>query len=487
MRLGRTLLPILLFLFLIAIPLYAIGNRAFAPTALGFHIHPLLKPTLLFTIIQASLSLGVSLILGIFAGVFLSRHDSPYIRGLLFASFSLPSLAIVGLGMAFARRTEYGLLPIVLAHAYLNAPWIALAVMEASASFPKTWLEAARSLGGNRWVVFFQLFLPWTATRVALAAAQVFAFCVMSFSIVLLLGGGPTSSTLETEIFSQVRGGGLDLAGAAQFAITQILLAALPLIMASQVRMPRAEAIEVTHSSPSTSIPAKVAVTLWFALPLIAMVFGLSPKTILGELGKFFQDVDFWSAFLVTSLIAAGSALAALLVALPFAVTQVGWVRSLGVIPAGMSPLVLCLAFLLAYSFFDGSVTAIILLHSVLLLPLGIRFLLPVFQDSHMPARKNLVLAARTLGADEWTSWKKMEWPIWRHAISDFLRIAWVWSFADLAVLSFFSSENLTTIPVLISRLMSRYEFEAASALLFLVALLSASILIVGRGKRCPS
>lgn len=500
MRFGRTFLPISIFFFLIAVPIYAIGYRAFSATALGFQLHPLLKPTLVFTVLQASLSLGVSLFLGVIAGIFLSRHDSPTIRGLLFASFSLPSLAIVGLGMGFAKHTEYGLAPIVFAHAYLNTPWIALAVMEALATFPKSWREAARSLGSSRWVIFFRLYLPWSGTRVVLACAQVFAFCVMSFSIVLLLGGGPSSGTLETEIFAQVRGGGLDLAGAAQFAITQILLAGLPLILASQVRMPGTEAVDAMkgpktdqlRKSVTASLPAVSLTALWFLFPLIPMVFNLSPKMFWGQLGGFLLNPDFRAAFKVSSLIAFGSAFMALLISLPFAVTRAPWIRSLGAVPAGVSPLVLCLGFLIAYSSgkfawidpFSGSVTAIILLHGVLLLPLGIRFFLPVFQDSHLLVRKNAVLAARTLGASAWVSWKRMEGPIWRRAISDFLRIAWVWSFADLAVLSFFGSENLTTIPVLISRLMSRYEFEAASSLLFLVALLSGSILIVGRGKR---
>lgn len=496
MRIGRTLLPIFFFITLIAVPVWAIGDRAFGTSVLGFQLHPLLRPTLIFTVTQAGLSLCAALILGLLGGLLLSRYDSPVIRGLLFASFSLPSLAVVGLGMSVAKRTEFGLLPIVFAHAYLNAPWIALAVMDGVSTFPKSWTESARSLGSSRSAIFYRLILPWISPRVALAAAQVFAFCAMSFTLVFLLGGGPASGTLETEIYSQVRGGGLDLAGAAQFAITQILLVALPLILAAQVRIPGGGAVDVSGShlreTGKRSRFATGGVALWFLIPLLGLTLGSSPLALLGQLLKLFQDSEFRSAFLMTSLIAFGSAIAAAGIALTFIFTRYGWVRSLGAIPAGISPLVLCLGFFIAYSTgrfawidpFEGSVPAIILLHSVLLLPLGLRFLLPVAQESEQVGRKNLVLAARTLGASRWVSWWRIEGPIWRRAVSDFLRIAWVWSFADLAVLSFFGSERLTTIPVLISRMMSRYEFESASALLFLVALLSGSILTLGRGKK---
>lgn len=494
MRIGRNVLSIFFFIVLIAVPLYAIGSRAFGVNVLGFHLHPLLRPTLVFTITQAALSLAASLVIGLTAGMLLFRRDSSLIRGLLFAAFSLPSLAVVGMGISFAKRTEFGLAPIVFAHAYLNAPWIALAVMDALATFPRPWLEAARSLGSSRATLFFRFTLPWIAPRVVLASAQVFSFCVMSFTIVFLLGGGPASGTLETEIYSQVRGAGLDLAGAAQFAITQILLAAIPLILASGKRVHGEGAVDVS-AGPLRSNPSGVAtffVFLWFVLPLIGMVMGQSPIVLAGHLLTFFRDPEFLKAFGLTSWIAAGSAVSALAISLPFALTRVGWIRALGTIPTGMSPLVLCLGFLIAYSSgrfawidpFEGSVLAIILLHAVLLLPLGLRFLLPVVRDSEQAGRRNLVLAARTLGASEWVSWWRIEGPIWRRAVSDFMRIAWVWSFADLAVLSFFGSEHLTTLPVLISRMMSRYEFEAASALLFFVALLSGSILIGGRGKK---
>ncbi len=501
MRIIRNLIALVLFFFLIAIPLAVLGDRAFGTTELGFHLHPLLRPTLLFTVIQATLSLVASLILGGVVGVLLTRYDSPRLRGLLFASFSLPALAIVGLGFKVARLTEFGMTPIVFAHTYLNAPWIALAVIEARASFPKAWEESARSLGANPATRFFRLELPWVAPRVALAAAQVFALCVMSFTLVFLLGGGPASGTLETEIYSQVKGAGLDLSGASQFAVVQILLSALPLALASMVMVPGADLIDTSLSSseseanPSTlktnKLPIK-AVGIYYALPLFGLLVGISPRNFINQLSVFFTSVEFWSALGLTALIALGSSLAAVLISLPFVTAKSKWLRSIAAFPLGISPLVLSLGFLLAYSKgvaawidpFEGSVTAMILLHGVMLLPLSIRFLLPVVNAAEYPARKNLLFAARTLGATPTQAWIKTEGPFWVRAVNDFSRIAFIWSFADLAVLSFFGSEKLVTIPLIISRLYSRYEFDAASVLLFLVALLSVFILMIGRGRK---
>ncbi len=449
---------------------------------------------------QASLSLLVSLVLGLVGGLALAPFDTPRIRGLLFASFSLPSLALVGVGMVYARHFEYGLGAIVFAHAYFNAPWIALSVIDAVSTFPRPWAEAARSLGGNRRALFFRLTLPWISPRVALAATQVFAFSVMSFTLVLLLGGGPTSGTLETEIYAQVRGSGLDIPGAAQFAVTQILLAALPLTLATLVRMPGADSVDLSVAHiPSVRGPragksskfTTILVFLWFLIPLLTLLAGNSPVGILRTLATLLRESEVRSAFLLTAGIATLSAAASLFLCLPFVSSNHRWIRSLGIFPSGVSPLVLCLGFFIAYATgrfawidpFEGSIFAMVLIHSVLLLPIGIRILLPVRIESEQPARKNLVLAARTLGATARIAWWRVESPIWKRAASDFFRIAWVWSFADLAVLSFFGSERLVTVPVLISRMMSRYEFQSASALLFLVAVLSSSVLIGGRGR----
>lgn len=502
MKLARRITLFLLCLaicfFLLFIPLAMIAKRGFFG-AEPFRLSPLLWPVLKFTVFQASLSVGTSLVLGGAYGFFFARTASVRCRGILLSVFSLPSLTIVGGSFALAQflGASFGLPLVIAAHAFLNAPWIALAVIESVETFPSQWTLSARSLGADSRQVFWKLILPWVSVRLGMASAQVFAFCVMSFAIVLLLGGGPPVSTLETEIYAQVRGGGLALSGAAQFAFAQLLLAGLPLFIVSFVR--RKQRIKskrvmdtVSHSRPSepAGAGATIVASIWLALPILVLVLGFlgQPEFFKGDLWRAIrQDGELRSALTLSFGLAAATAFTALLFA--FAFIRAPFLAS---IPIGLSPLVLCLGFFLAYSgglfqFFDpfeGSRVAIVLLEAVLLVPFGLRFFQPIQEESVQASRRDLLWAARSLGATASASWWKLEWPHYRKAVGDFLRLAFVWSFMDVAIASFFSSEDFVTLPVWIAMKMSRYEFLSSQVVLFGASLFSILILLSGRRSR---
>ncbi|MBC7384731.1 MAG: iron ABC transporter permease, partial [Cryobacterium sp.] len=433
---------VLIIGFLI-LPLFAIFSRTGG--VLHGSLSPILVPVLLVTLKQASFSCFASLAL---AGLFCSavRNSTPLLNRLLLGIFSLPSMVLVGLFMVLAKRfnLEFGFSLVVGAHAYLNTPWIALAVFEARKNFPSEWELSGRSLGASRGQIFFKLKLPWYASRVGVATAQVFAFCVMSFTIVLLLGGGPPMSTLETEIFAQIRGGGLNVSEAAQFAVTELLLVALPLVIVSRLRMKGSQAIAETNIRASAlpvnlnhRIDASVGtlvVLLWLAAPLMVLGAGVFSDGI--PTGEIF-GLEFVRALGTSFLIATLSSVCALIFALlifasPGGVRFREVVKLFSILPLGMGALTLSLGFLLAYSLapftfldpFSGNFTVILFLHAVLLLPLGYRFLVPVVSEGESIGRRNARFAARSLGGGFFTAFRRVEWPYYRKGVSDFLRLA---------------------------------------------------------------
>lgn len=494
----------MIFLFVMGFPLAAVLQRGFFAGEV-FHFSSLLVPVIFFSLLQASLSLLASLVLGGAFGFVFAREADSRLKGLLLSVFSLPGLSVVGGALALSQLFgfSFGLPLVVATHAYLNAPWIALAVIDARQTFPKSWGTNARSLGATPRQVFWKLFLPWTFTRVLMAGAQVFAFCLMSFAIVLLLGGGPPVSTLETEIYAQVRGGGLALETAAQFAAAQLLLAGLPLFFVSLYRARNHAAIDTTvrgDAAPNVGHAGKWIARVWLGVPLLTLAIGVINR---GEVfhSEFWSvvvhDPSFHSALLLSLVLSTGSAVTALIFSWLFAFSSMqGWsgklLRFLAAIPIGVSPLVLGLGILLVYSTgpfevfdaFEGSRTAIILLQSMLLIPFGLRFFQPLQEESSQAARRDLRLAARSLGASARASWWKLEWPQYRNTVGDFFRLAWVWSFMDLAIASFFGSEDLVTLPLWISQQMARYQFAVAETVLFAMTLLSVGVLIFGRRGR---
>jgi thiamine transport system permease protein len=503
----RAVLPSTVFVALIGIPLFMV----FARSGLGegsFRLHPALGAVTLFTLKQAATSLAVALVLGAAFGGFSPLAESPRLKRILLSIFSLPSLSVAGglLALSHAMGGAPGLGWIIAAHAYLNAPWIALAVIEAREAFPVEWNEAARSLGAGKRVVFTRFFLPWVSERLLVASAQVFSFCAMSFAIVFLLGGGPPASTLETEIFILVRGSGVALGDAAQFALAQLLLAGVPLFFAAQYRFKNRRTVDRSERADRSggkrmgwSVYSLLAV-LFLAFPLFSLGFSAfsDPQTWTGEFwAGIARDPDF-SAALMTSASIAGLTMAVSLLLSSLFVFSGGaksgrLLAGLSGVPSGMSPFVLCLGFFLAYSSggwidvidpFEGSRTAIVLIQSVLLLPFGTRFLLPIREEARELSRRRLRFMARSLGAGRWRSWVEVDWPRIREGVVPFLRMAGAWSFMDVTVASFFASEELFTLPVWLARKLTRYEFAVSQSVLFLVTAFLVIVFLSGIGEK---
>ncbi len=492
----KSLLPITAFLFLIGIPLAEVLRRAILggsrlPESFGEHLFAAGG----FTAYQSALSTLCAFLVGVPLGIFYSRRWHPAIRGFATASFALPTIVTVGaVGLILRDSTyRYGLPAVVFAHAFLNAPWIALATSDGIRSLPRDWVLAARSLGASPNRVFLRIEAPWVARRIALAVTQVFGLCVMSFAIVLLLGGGPPVTTLETEIYASVRGSGLELSQAALFAGAQILLAGSPLALILWMRARNASVLsfersrEWAHTRSGRAWHFGIAVAfVWFAIPGIALFRGLPAGHAFEKLATVFRDEEWRLAVRTSFRIALSSAAFACGLGVVFIRGSGGaTVRVLAAVPAGVSPLVLCLGFFLAYSRwidpFEGSELAMICVQAALFLPLTLRILLPLLEEGRSGWRKNLVEAARSLGATPTQAWWKLEWPRWAEAFRHLFRLVFVWSFADVAAASFFGSEKLSTVGVTLLRWVGQYRFEDMNAALFWIYLLSAVALISRR------
>lgn len=126
-RVAAIVGSLLLFFVLVGIPLAHIFSR------MDFRSPPRdLFAISSFSVLQAGLSVLGSLVIGVPLGFYYSGAWTPPLRGLLFAAFSMPSLLVIG-GVNFVLRgtsLRFSLAAVILAHVFLNAPWIALATAE---------------------------------------------------------------------------------------------------------------------------------------------------------------------------------------------------------------------------------------------------------------------------------------------------------------------------------------------------------------------
>jgi thiamine transport system permease protein len=404
--------------------------------------------------------------------------------------FGVPTLAAIAAwaGILHGSSLAYSLEAVLLVHVFFNVPWVALSVAQASGSVPRTWDDAARSLGAGLFHRFRMVWWPVLGPAWLGAVIQVFGFCSGSFAIVLLLGGGPPVETLETAIHSSVRGGVLDLGLAARIAVWQLLLSLLPWLVVQawfrEVKV-RAPVLRPDQGARWASLFAA-----FWVLPYV---------WFLKDLGPGLSEPGLWKsmgpALLFSLSLAAISSLLSVLWAAAAVVALSGraaWLEGLMLLPAGVSTLTLCMGFWLAYSGwidpFDGSVTALVVIQTVIYFPIVLRGFLPLARVR----QESLWQVARSHGANPWQAFWSVEWPRWRMPVWSSLSLVASASLGDVAAVTFFGSSSLTTASALISRWMGMYQFDRAYALAGVLMMVSLGLSlgpwrISGRERNLPA
>ncbi|MGK5089573.1 ABC transporter permease subunit, partial [Bdellovibrionota bacterium FG-2] len=388
-------------------------------------------------------------------------------------------LAQMGLHLDLAYRFE----ALILAHVFFNLPWVAFWISKASAEVPQNELDAAETLGTS--AVYCFCFVIWPRIKWVFASAtlQVFMLCVMSFALVLVLGGGPPVQTLETALYSRMRYGSVDLNGAMACALWQLAITAVPWIVLLSLKR-RAGESAVTNPNRGRSFSRQsrfqevlfFALALFFVVPYLAVFSGLKWPSQIDEIQS-----PLWISLQLALGTAAGSCVVALLAVLSVLFFQPCWrgrvstfLTVLYNLPSSFSVLVLGLGVWIAYSIwmdpFEGSLLAMLLLQVTLFAPIAFRVFWPIAHQT----QHQLLDAAQSLGASPLVAFRFVEFPRWRGPLLSAFAMVAAAALGEVAAVSLFYSEKLVPLPLVISRWMGQYRFEEAqfvSALLLLVSM----------------
>ncbi|MGD8584833.1 MAG: ABC transporter permease subunit, partial [Chloroflexota bacterium] len=178
-----------------------------------------------FTFWQAALSTLLTLVMGLPAAYLFASYDFPgkaLLRALVTVPFVLPTVvvavsfrALLGptgpvnslLVSAFDLRQaplqlEQTLAIILLAHIYYNMAVVIRLVGGFWANLNPRGTEAARVLGASPSRAFVEVTLPLLRPPLIGASILIYLFTFTSFGVILILGG-PSFSTIETEIYRQ--------------------------------------------------------------------------------------------------------------------------------------------------------------------------------------------------------------------------------------------------------------------------------------------
>jgi len=458
-----------------------------------------------FTFYQAGLSTLLTLALGLPGAYLLARYSfrgQHLLRALTAVPFVLPTLVVaagfnallgprgwanLGLMAAFGLAAPpiqfiNTLGAILIAHVFYNTTIVLRLVGDFWSHLDPRLPAAARVLGARPVQAFWHVTLPLLAPAIAAAALLVFIFDFTSFGVILVLGG-PTFATIETEIYRQTVYI-FNLPVAAVLALLQILFTlALTLTytrLANRLTVPQTLRPEGITRRRLRSVRQRLGAGLLvgvLALLLVAPLAALALRSVASvEAGGL--TLDYYrelavnrtnSLFYVPPLAAVGNSLliASATVVLALALgAPTAWalarsrsrplaaLDSLLMLPLGTSAVTLGLGFIVALNRppldLRASPLLLPLAHTLVALPFVVRSLTPALRS----IRPRLRQAAAVLGAPPARVWREVDLPLAGRALLVGAAFAFTISLGEFGATAVIARPEHPTVPIAIFRLL---------------------------------
>ena len=476
-----------------------------------------LRRVALFTVWQALLSTLLSVGIAVPVARALARRQRFLGREWLIRLLGLPLViptivAVFGIVVVYGRagwmndlaaavglprwQHLYGLPGILIAHVFFNLPLAIRLVLPLWATVPgETW-RLAGQLGmgpGPIWRL-----IEWPLLRQALpgVAGLIFMLCFTSFAVVLTLGGGPATTTIEVAIYQALRFD-FDLGRATLLALLELGCCALLVGLGQSLAKPMASEATPGRSYPrtdSSSVIGRVgdgvligATAVIITLPLAATLHaGLS-----GPLVQVLSDERLWRSASLSLVIALSAASLSLLG---------GWnlllmsrelslrrrrpwsahgVELCGSVVIVVPPLVLGTGFFIALSplanVFALGPVLVVIVNALMGLPYVIRVLGPRLMQ--VAVHHDRLCAS--LGIRGWHRLRWVEWPLLRRPVGLALALCAALSTGDLGVIALFGTQDTTTLPLLLYQRMSSYQMDQAAVTALVLVMMCLGLFVI--------
>jgi thiamine transport system permease protein len=465
-----------------------------------------------FTVWQAAASTVLTLAIGLPAAYALSRfrfRGAAAVRALVVVPFVLPTLVVGSAFLALGVEPSVG--AILLAHVFFNYAVVVRTVGGMWAHLDPHQEEAARVLGASRLRAFATVTVPALRPAIAAAAAIVFLFTFTSFGVVLVLGG-PTNATLETEIYRQTAQL-LDLQTAAALSIVQLVAVLVLLVVTERLQGRRHVALRLRATRDTVRRPRTrgeraflganlVVATVLLGGPMLLLVarafdtptgFSLSHFRALGTLRAssvlfvppeeaIGNSLSYAAVATVLALVVGGLAAFAMV-----RTRRAGAIDAALTVPLGVSAVTIGFGFLIALDEppLDLRTEWILvpIAQALVAIPFVVRLTTPVLRSIDPRLRE----AAAMLGASPRRVWREIDLPIAARALAVAAGFAFAIALGEFGATVFLARPDRPTLPVVIYRLLGQpgaTSFGAAmAASTILLVLAAVSVLVVDRAR----
>ncbi len=462
-----------------------------------------------FSLLQAGASTLLSVAPAILVARALARRPNlpgrRLLLGLMGVPLVVPSIvAVLGVVAVFGAdgwmplgRGLYGLQGILIAHVFFNLPLAARLMVPSLEQVPAAQWRLARQLNFSPWQAFRHV--EWPALRGALpgAALMVFMLCLTSFAVVLTLGGGPRSTTLEVAIYQSLRFD-FDPGRAVVLALVQLALCAILALAAARFTLHRAS--EIDSGGIATVVDNPTARALDGASIVAALlVVGTVLAAIVvdgagGPVAEVLATASLWRSLALSAFIALGATTLS---------TAAGWLiaasaarlasarrgrladllETTGAVVYVVPPLVIGTGyFLLLHGHIDLdriTVAVVIAVNALTGLPFVIRSLAPAMRQREAEYGR-LCLSLGMVGRDRF---RVVDFPLLRRPLGLSAALVAALSFGDLGVVALFAGAGQATLPLLLYQYLSAYRVDEAAVVA--VVLLAGCLALFVLLERC--
>ena len=520
-------LPALIITFLIfLLPLFSVLGRAFinGPEAVINTFRDAYTWRLLaFTVWESLLSAVISVGLAIPFSVFFSKYSFFGRKAILTASdvaFALPAiLCVLGFVIFYGNNgilnnilvslhiTEekikflYSFPSVIMAHVYLNFPVAFSLITSALVGMDEKEEMASKLLGKSNFYTFIKITIPKVKGTIISAFILIFLFCFPSFLIVMSLGGSPKYYTIEAEIYRRTYTDVNTVSSSSLALFSFIIMSLLLLVLGygrEEKKASRSKRMikKARGWKKLEAFALSLMITLFLAPPLLSIIY----RAFFTKDGTF--TLKAWLDIASSSPTGAGTGLNAifnsllialvssfLAVSLSTAISISAVRRKSRIIPlltslpmaAGSVSLGLGFAFLstrLPYKSIYISYILVILAHLVVVMPFTVRTIMP--GAKRIP--DTLTLASMCLGKGCYSSYRKVEKPMLKSYRRRAFAFAFALSLGEVNATMALAEGKVTTLPILIYKMINQYNYQGASALA--IILLTTAIIVFAIGEK---
>ncbi len=375
------------------------------------------------------------------------------VPGMAYALFVLLILRWLGVESPYSMRS------VLLAWTLAGVLYLSAGISEGIRDLGFRSKEALRTLGAGPVRAFLHHEFRGTLPVQTALLLQQFWFFLTSFSLVMILSGGPPFETIEVAIYSAVRLGQVDYSKAMALAFVQsMLLVAVRsalVLMKSRIRKERGISEDYRRSPDAAGRLGTLVVLVFCAAILLGLGFRISEWTEF--LKPFFLSISLGMVVVAFTVIFSIS-------------TYFSGFRALASISTWFSPLLLSLSIWSFSGFTLPPFLNVALIQTLFFSPWFCQVIFPILDRE----QKAELEAARVLGAGKLRAFVEVEWPRLRGAVRRVLGLVFALSVTEVTSVMLFSRGDFDTLSSYAQNLFSRFRIEEAAFGVMVMILVSA-------------